>query len=295
MAGTTTTSLTESIPTEVINAHVIPEPQSPSVWEAVCWVVPNAAGHLYRWVSEDPGDTAVSKAENADFQNTEYTTGKSEAVPATVGDSTDFSDEILVSGSRISKDQMLDRIGRRVRKRINRDVLALAPSATNHSDYTGLALDTDKFIDAVSLFGAQNPTNPRTAFIGSAGQIAALTKASANLGGGFAAGNFAQGLVQGIAKPDGFVTEYLGVELYRGEVFIDGPNAVGMFVSVAEFGKELGGEWQPGSGLGAAFWWAPRGEEQREARGTKTVLTVSSRYGVAITAQINVRKLTALK
>lgn len=294
MAGTTTTSLTETIPGEGINGLVIPERQAPSVWEAICHVVPNAIGHVYRWTSADNGSTAASKAENADFQNTVYTTDKSEATPATVGDSTDFADEILVSGSKVSIPQMLVRIDRRLNKKINSDVLALAPSCTNHSDYTGAALDTDKYIDAIGLFGAQNPTNPRIAFVGSAGMISALTKAVVNLGGAAAVGNFGESLV-GASKTSGFVAPFMGTELYRSDVFVDGANAVGMFVSVADFGSMIDGEWQPGSGLGAAFWWAPKAAEQREERGTKTVLTVSSRYGVAITLQDNVRKLTALK
>jgi hypothetical protein len=294
MAGTTTTSLTETIPSEQINGLIIPEPQAPSVWEAISHVVPNAQGHLYRWTSEDAGDTVAVKAQNASFQNTEYTTGKSEASPATVGDSTDYSDEILVSGSKASMPQMVARIARRVGTKINKDILALAPSCTNHSDYSGLALDTDKFIDAVTLFGAQNPTNPRICFVGSAGMIAALTKAVVNLGGAAAVGNFGEGLVQA-SKTQGFVTQFMGTELYRSDVFVDGANAVGMFVSAADFGSMIDGEWQPGSGVGAAFWWQPRAAQERVERDTKTVLTVSARYGVAITSQINVRKLTALK
>jgi hypothetical protein len=294
MAGTTTTSLTETIASESINGLIIPERQIPSVWEAICHVVPNATGHLYRWTSEDDGSTAASKAENADFQNTVYTTDKSEATPATVGDSTDFSDELVVSGSKVSIPQMLVRIDRRLNKKINSDVLALAPSCTNHSNYTGAALDTDKFIDATGLFGAQNPTNSRIAFVASAGQISALMKASVNLGGGNPAGAFAESLVQA-SKTQGFVTNYMGVELYRSDAYVDGADAIAMFVSVADFGSVIDGEWQPGSGLGAAFWWAPRPEVQREGRGAKSVLTVSARYGVAITCQANVRKLTALK
>ena len=76
---------------------------------------------------------------------------------------------------------------------------------------------------------------------------------------------------------------------------IDGADAIAMFVSVADFGVMIDGEWQPGSGLGAAFWWEPRPEAQRQGRGAKWELTVSARYGVAITLQDNVRKLTALK
>lgn len=294
MAGTTTTSLTETVPSEGINGLVIPEPQAPEVWEAISHVVPNAIGHVYRFTSADVGDTAVSKAENAAFQNTVYTTDKKEATPATIGDSTDFADEILVSGSKVSVPQMLARLDRRLRVKINKDVCALAPGATNHSNYAGTALDTDKFIDAVSLFGAQNPTNPRIAYLGSAGQIAALTKAVVSLGGAAAVGNFGESLVQA-SRTAGYVAPFMGVELYRGPVFDDGTDAVGMFVSCADFGSMIDGEWQPGSGIGAAFWWAPRAAEERVEQSTKTVLTVSARYGVTITAQCNVRKLTALK
>ena len=294
MAGTTTTSLTETISSEDINGLVIPEPQAPSVWEAICHVVPNAIGHVYRWTSDDAGSTAASKAENADFQNTVYSTGKSEATPATVGDSTDYSDEIAASGSKVSIPQMLVRIDRRLRKKINSDVLALAPSCTAHSDYNGTALDTDKFIDAMGLFGAQNPTNPRICFVGSAGQIAALTKAAVNLGSGGAVGAFGAELANA-SRTQGYVAPFLGAELYRSAVYIDGVDAVAMFVSAADFGSMIDGEWQPGSGLGAAFWWEPRPEAQRQGRGAKWELTVSARYGVAITLQDNVRKLTALK
>jgi len=294
MAGTTTTSLTETIPSEQISGLVIPEPQSPSVWEAVSWVVPETTGHLYRWISEDAGDTAASKSENADFQNTVYTTGKSEGTPATVGDSTDFADEIVVSGAKVSIQQTLVRIDRRLRVKINKDALALATSCTAHSNYAGAALDTDKYIDAIGLFGAQDPTNPRICFVGSSGQVSALAKAAVNLGGGFGAGNFAEALVQA-SKTTGFVAPFMGTEIYRGAVPIDGADAIGMFVSAADFGSMIDGEWQPGSGIGAAFWWKPRAAQQREERGTKTVLTVSARYCVAITLQTNVRKLTALK
>jgi len=293
MAGTTTTTLTETIPSEDINGLVIPEPQAPSVWEAISHVIPEARGHVYRWTSEDAGDTAASKSENADFQNTAYSTGKAEGTPATVGDSTDFADEIEVSGSKVSKLQMLVRIDRRLRRKINKDVLALATSCTAHSNYAGVALDTDKYIDAIGLFGAQNPTNPRICFVGSAGQISALTKAAINLGGGFAGGADVAALA-GANRTTGFVAPFLGTELYRSEVVVDGADSIGLFVSVPEFGMMIDGEWQPGSGIGAAFWWQPRPAEQREENATKTVLTVSARYAVAITSQTNVRKLTAL-
>jgi len=293
MAGTTTTTLTETIQTEDINGLVIPEPAAPSVWEAISHVIPKAIGHVYRWTSEDTGSTAASKSENADFQNTAYSTGQSEGTPATVGDSTDFADEIEVSGSKVSKLQMIVRIDRRLRKKINKDLLALATSCTNHSNHTGVALDTDKYIDAVGLFGAQNPSNPRICFVGSAGQVSALTKAAINLGGGFASGADVASLAQA-SKTAGFVAPFLGTEIYRSEVVVDGADSIAMFVSVPEFGMMIDGEWQPGSGVGAAFWWQPRAAEQREERGTKTVLTVSARYCVAITSQNNVRKLTAL-
>lgn len=294
MAGTTTTSLTETVPSEDINNLVIPEPQAPSVWEALCHVIPKATGHVYRWTSEDAGDTAVSKAENADFQNTVYSTGKSEATPATIGDSTDYSDELEASGTKVSIPSMLVRIDRRLRKKINKDVLALGPSCTNHSNYTGVALDTDKFIDALTLFGAQNPTNPRICFVGSAGQVGALTKAVVNLGGAAAAGAFGASLVDA-SRVMGFVAPFMGTEVYRSDVYVDGADAIAMFVSAADFGSVIDGEWQPGSGLGAAFWWEPKPEAQRQGRGAKWELTVSARYGVAITLQDNVRKLTALK
>lgn len=293
MAGTTTTSLTESVPSEGINNFVIPEPTAPAVWEAISHVVPEARGHVYRWTSDDAADTAVSKAENADFQNTVYTMGKSEGTPATVGDSTDFADEIEVSGSKVSKLQMIVRISNRLRRKINKDVLALATSCTAHSNHTGVALDTDKYIDAIGLFGAQNPTNSRIVFVGSAGQISALTKAAINLGGGFSGGADVAALGQA-SRTAGFVAPFLGTELYRSEVVVDGADSIGMFVSVPDFGVMIDGEWQPGSGIGAAFWWQPKAAEQREENAVKTVLTVSARYCVAITLQSNVRKLTAL-
>lgn len=294
MAGTTTTTVTESIQSESINGNVIPAPKVPSVWESIAHVVPNATGHIHRWVSMDDGDTAVSKAENADFQNTAYSTGKAEATPATIGDSTDYSDEVAASGSKVSKEMLISSLAQRLRRKINKDVLALAPSCTNHSNYTGTALDTDKYIDMKGLFLAQYPSNSRIVFVGSAGQVTALTKASVNLGGGLPAGAFAESLLQA-SKTDGFVAPYMGTELYQSEVYIDGADAIGLMVSVPDFGEMTNGEWQAGSGIGAAFWWAPKVEETREGRGAKTVLTVSARYGVAIPAQFNCRKLTALK
>lgn len=294
--GTTTTTVIETVPTEQINGLHIPEPLAPMVWEAITWVIPKASGLKYRWITEDAGAITGTKTEGADFTDTDYSTGKSEATPATVGDFTAYTDELAVSGSRVSIPNILMRIDRRLRKRIDKDILALAPSCTSHSNYSGVALDTDKFIDAVTLFKAQYPTNQRIAFVGSAGQVGSLTKAMVNLGSGAAGAGFGNDLIAGLARVQGLVsTNFLGSEVYNGDVFIDGADAVGMFVSVADFGLVVDGEWQPGSGVGAAFWWQPRPEMQREAVGTKTNLIVSGRYGVAITAQTNVRKLTSLK
>ncbi len=296
LAGVTTLTVTESIASESINQIVIPAPEAPSIWEAIGWVVPNASGHLHRWVSLDAGpDIVGSKVENDEFTPHNLTTGKAEATPATVGDYHLYSDETAAAGSAVSPDVALASIDRRVRKRIDRDMLALLGSAANTSDFTDQDLTVELWLDALSEFQAQYPTNSRIAFVASGAQIKHLRLAMVQGAGYAATGPLGQDLFDA-RRTQGYIGRFLEVELYLGDVpDADADNSIGGFISCAPAGSMVGGQWQPGSGLGAAFWWAPRGETQRAAERTATKLVVSSRFGCAITAQHNVRAVISSK
>lgn len=300
MAGTTPTSLAGSIQTESIEAFINKEPVAPRVFEAVANVLTDCTGASVQFLREVAGDTVASKAANAAFADSEYTTTFVNGVPAVMGDSTNFADEIAAQGSSVSALSTLNRIDERCNTRINKDLLAAGAGSSNHSDYTGVAFDVDKFIDSTNLYSAQNPSQPRHAFIGSPGQVAALTKANLNLVSGGAGGAFAAGLMMNGLKPVGFVTEYLGFEIYRSDVFVDGANASALLVSVAEFASSETNpngskSWQPGSGLAAAFWWKSRPGVDRIENATKATLVVSSYYVCKIAVPHNVRRITALK
>jgi len=295
MAGTTPTSLAGTIPTETIDAFTTKESSAPRVYEAIANIVTDCTGASYQWVREVDGDTITSKAANASFSGNEYTTTFVNGVPAVMGDSTPFADEITAQGSSVTMLSTLNRIDERGITRINKDVLAAGAGSANHSNHTGVALDIDKFIDATNLFSAQNPSQPRVCFIGSAGQVSALMKANLNLVSGGAGGAFAAGLLGNALKPVGFVTEYLGVEIYRSDVFVDGADATALLTSVAPFASREGKSWQPGSGLAAAFWWKSRPGLQRIENDTKTILVVTSYYVCKIAVPRNVRRITALK
>ncbi len=296
LPGVTTLTVTESIASESINQIVIPSPEAPSIWEAIGWVVPNASGHLHRWVSLDAGpDIVGSKTENDEFTAHNLTTGKAEATPATIGDYHLYSDETAAAGSAVSPDVALASIDRRVRKRIDRDMLALLSSADFVSDFSGDELTFDLWLAALSDFQGQYPTNSRIAFVASSAQVKNLRMAMANGAGFGASGPIGSDLFDA-RRANGFIGKLLEVEIYLGETpDADVDNATGAFVSCAPAGSMIDGQWQPGSGLGAAFWWAPRGEVQRAAERTATKLVVSARYGVAITAQHNVRAVISAK
>lgn len=294
MAGTTPTSLAGTIATESIAAFTTREPGPPSVYEAISSVTTDCTGSSHQWVYEVSGDTVASKSPNASFGESVYSTAFVNSVPAVMGDSTPFADEIAAMGSSQSALSTLTRIDRRCNIRTNKDVLAAGVSSANHSDYTGLAMTVDRFIDAIALFGAQNHGMPRTCFVGSAGQIAELTKANLNLVSGGAGGAFAEGLLSA-GRTEGAVCKYLETEIYRSDVFVDGANATALLVAANTFGMSEGNVWQPGSGLGIAFWWKSKPEIDRVGSSTKSVLTVSSMYTCKIAVPNNVRKITALK
>lgn len=295
MAGTTPSSLAGTIATESIEAFMTQEPTAPRVYEAIANILTDCTGSSVQWVREVEGDTITSKAPNAEFTPSEYTTVLVNGVPATMGDSTEFADEIMAQGSSVTVISMLNRIAQRGETKINKDCLAAAAGSTNHSDFTGLDFTFERMIDATSLFQAQNPSQPRTALVLSAGQLAALVKSNANLVSGGAGGPFAASLLAAGLKSAAFITEYLGVEVWRSDVAIDGANASAILTSVAEAGSQVGNSWQPGSGLGLAFWWKARPGLDRIEKGTKSVLTVSSNYVAKIAVPRNVRRITALK
>lgn len=294
LAGVTPTTVTETVPSESINGLMIPPAEAPDVWEAVCHVVPNATGAVYRWVREVGAALTGSKTVNDEFTDHDFETLGAEATPATVGDYHLYADEVEVSGSRLSKQVVLASIDRRLRKRIQKDAFALFSGATNHSNYTGLAFTVERFVLSNMAFAAQNPTNARTAFVGSAGQLAQIVSNMVNLAGGGLVMNTGADVFTS-RKVRGFLGEFNGAEIYRSEVpAADASNDVGGFISCTEIGQVIEGEWQPGCGIGVAFWWAPRPASQRVEERTGEKLVVSARYGVAITAPHNVRKVTTL-
>jgi hypothetical protein len=294
LQGVTPTTVTETVPSEGINGLMIPPAEAPDVWEACCHVVPNATGAVYRWVREVGQALTGSKTVNDEFADSDFETLGAEATPATVGDFHLYADEVAVSGSRMSPLSALASIDRRLRKRIQKDAFALFSGASNHSNFTGAAFTVEKFIDANMTFAAQNPTNLRTVFVGSSGQLTQIVKNMVNLAGG--------GLVMSTGtevftapKVRGYLGAFNGAEIYRSEVpAADASNDVGGFISCAEIGQVIDGEWQPGCGIGVAFWWVPRAARQRVEERTGEKLVVSARYGVAITAPHNVRKVTTL-
>lgn len=294
LSGVTPTTVTETVPSEGINQLIIPPAEHPDVWEAVCHVVPMATGAVYRWVREVGAALTGSKTVNDEFTAHDLETLGAEATPATVGDYHLFSDEVMVSGSNFTPEMALASIDRRLRKRIQKDAFALFSSATNHSNFTDLAFTVERFVTANMAFAAQNPTNVRTAFVGSAGQLTQIVKNMVNIVGGALVMQSGAELF-GAQKVRGYLGSFNGAEIYRSEVpAADASNDVGAFISCPDFGTTIDGQWQPGSGIGVAFWWMNKPERQREAERTGEKLVVSARYGVAITAPHNIRKVTTL-
>lgn len=293
--GTTPTSLAGTIASETIDTFMTKEAAAPNVYESIANVITDCTGASFQWVREVEADTVqMGKAANAAFTDSEYTTVAVNGVPAVMGDGTDFADEIAAQGSNVTALSMLMRIDERCNTRINKDLLAAGAGSANHSNYADLELTVERFIDATNLFSAQNPSQPRVCFVGSAGQVASLMKSNMNLVSGGAGGAFAAGLLQNGVKPVGFVTDYLGCEIYRSDVAISGNNASAILTSAAAFGSQEGNSWQPGSGLAIAFWWKSRPEVLRVSS-NKSRLEVSNYYVAKIAVPRNVRRITALK
>jgi len=284
--GATTTTLTETIPTESIAGLVLPPANLVRVYQAVAWQCPGRGASLV-WPQLVAAAVTGTQTESDEFTATDIETIKESVTPAMVGKRSFHSDQVDLEGSILDMNARVAAMADEVENRVDKDVLALFVGATG-SDNSGSNLSLDLFDTALAAFHAVKPTHQRIAFIGSTNQIRDLRKAIRNsAGGALVAG---AGLSMNGLPVAGYCGQWQGVDIFQGNTTqADASNDAGGFVSCPALGTaspQLG--ILPGSGLGLGVWRGLTvGAQRIEARVGMDVV-VSTYYGAGITADNNV-------
>lgn len=286
LAGATTTTLTETIPTESIAGLVIPAPNMIRVYQAVTWQCPGRGAKLV-WPQGVAAAVSGTQTESDEFTATDIETVKEEVSPAMVGKRSFHSDQVDLEGSILDMQARVNMMAEEVENRIDKDALGLFVGATG-SDNSGFNLSLDLFDAALAAFHAVKPTHQRIAFVGSTNQIRDLRKAIRNsAGGALIAG---AGLSMNGLPVAGYCGQWQGCDIFQGNTTqADATNDAGGFVATPPLGTaspQLG--VLPGAGLGIGVWRGLTiGVQRIEARVGMDVV-VSAYYGAGITADNNV-------
>jgi len=287
LAGANTTTLTETIPTEMISGLVIPAPNMIRVYQAFTWQCP-AKGAKFVWPQFVAAAVTGSQTEADEFTATDLETVAEEVSPAMVGKRSFHSEQVDLEGSILTPQARIDAMSAEVENRIDKDVLGLFVGATG-SDNSGVNLSLDLFDAALAAFMAVKPTHPRLCFVGSTNQIRDLRKAIRNSAGGALIQGAGLAVFNGLPV-QGYCGEYQGVEIYQGNTTqADATNDAGGFVSAPPLGTSspaLG--ILPGAGLGVAVWRGLAIGAQPIAARVGVDYVVSTYYGAKITADNNV-------
>jgi hypothetical protein len=289
---TTTTSLTELIPTERIEEIIGQENRATPIYDFISWrkdMSQPGAGATWTvpaWdASEVPSGT---KAETDEFTNVEATTADVTCTPGVVGLSRELTDP-AAQDARMNAEEMFMLNLRGMKQRMTTDLLALATSATNTSNFSGTNFDMDDFGVATAAFDAQFPYSGFTRlFIMSANQMRDFKISARNAGASIEATGRALGLL-GLYEGQVYSFENYAIVSSALVPNFDVSNDSGMLVIV---GNDANRTW---STLARGVWWDLKNEIERHAKKQTNDLVTSARYGVVITKQANLREVVSKK
>jgi len=288
--GFNTTTANDLVKTEGIAGVILQANELPRVYQLVGWVLDGSdtGANVLRipgWDSIDvPSGTKTETDEQGTY--TDFTTSKADITAGVVVVRSLLSDE-LEQDANFTPEIGLARQIVAMSKRMDKDLLGLITSATNTSDSTGVTLTLDLWEAAKTAYMAQTPTvgpGGFHAWVAAPAQIGHLqTAIRANGGGSLSAG-------AGLAVFEGqpmveYQGRYNGFEIFQGNVpQNDGSNWSSAFMCAGNEGA-----------LAMGVWWAARPTAVRAEERTGAQLITSSRYGVTISRQPNLREFITKK
>ncbi len=293
VAGANTGTLANTIASESITSLVLPAANKIRVYQAFTWQCPGSGKKLVIPQFKVSAITGT-KTETDIFTATDLETQGEEVSPGMVGRYVFHSEELDLEGSILTMQARVDATVEELENRIDKDCLGLLVSAVG-SDFSGANLTIDNFETGLAAFQNINPTHQRICFVGSTNQIRDLRKSIRNSGGGALMAG--AGLSLNGLPVQGYCGMWQGVEIYQGNVTeADATNDCGGFIAAPPLGTSspaLG--IMPGAGLIAGVWRGIGIKTAEVGERTGTGATVSSYYGVGISADNNVWQFISKK
>lgn len=290
---TTTTSLTELIPAELIEEIIGQENRATPIFDLVSWRKDmSAPGAGATWAvpywepSEVPSGT---KTETGSFTNVEATTADSVITPGVVGLARALTDVAAQDAKQADAMEMFMLNLRAMKQRLTTDVLALSTSATNTSDFSGTNFDLADFGVATTAFDAQFPYSGfARVLIGHTNLVRDLKISLRSSGASLEATGRGLGVLEMF---EGDMYKLEGYTIIPSALLpqYDASNDSSMLVVV---GNDADRTW---STLARGMWWDLKNEIQREGLEQISYLITSARYGVGITKQANLREIASKK
>jgi hypothetical protein len=289
---TTTTSLTELIPAEKIEEIVGQENRATPIYDFISWrkdMSQPGAGATWAVPAWDASEVpAGTKAETAEFTNVEATLSDIVITPGVVGLSRELTDPAAQDAKQNAEEMFLLNL-RAMKQRLTTDLLALATSATNTSNFSGTNFDLDDWGACTAAFDAQFPyAGFSRVLLGHTNLIRDFKIAVRNSGASLEATGRGLGLLEMF---EGQVYMFEGYTIVSSALLpqFDASNDSSMLVVV---GNDANRTW---STLARGMWWDLKNEIERDAKKQTNNLITSARYGVGITKQANLREVVAKK
>jgi len=288
--GFNTTTANDLVKTEGIAGVILQANELPRVYQLVGWVLDGSdtGANVLRipgWDSIDvPSGTKTETDEQGTY--TDFTTSKADITAGVVVVRSLLSDE-LEQDANFTPEIGLARQIVAMSKRMDKDLLGLITSATNTSDSTGSAITLDLWEAARSAYLAQNPVIGASGFHSFVSTPKVISKFQSLLrqAGGAGLVAAAGAMIFNKAPMAEYAGEYQGFQFFQGAAPAnDADNTSSAFLAAGDQGA-----------LAMGIWWAARPELIRVPGRTGTELVTSSRYGVTVSNQSNLREFITLK
>lgn len=287
--GLTNTSQNDLVATEGIHRVVLKANEIPRIFMTVGWIIPadqNRSGtlRLPREDTIDPSSGTKTETDEAAFVS--FTTSKADVTAGVVIVRSLLSDEHQQDGG-MTIERSFARQLQAMSKRQDSDLLALATSATYTSDSTGVAMTLDLWEAARSAYLAQNPVIGAGGFhawVSTPKHVSKLQSLIRQAGGSqmLAGAGLAMWNKAPMAE---YAGPWQGMEVFQGNCPAnDADNTSSAFLCAGDEGAYAMG-----------VWWAQRPDIIRVPGRVGEDLVTTSRYGVTISNQANLREFIALK
>lgn len=288
--GLNTTSMNDLVHTEGIAPVILQANEHRRVFQLIGWVLDasETGANVLRIPGYDSIDVPSGTKTETDEQGTytDFTTSKAEVTAGVVIVRSLLSDELEQDG-KIDPNAGLARQMVAMSKRMDKDLLALHTSATNTSDSTGVTLTLDLWDAAKTAYMAQLPVVGPTGFhawVAAPSQVGHLQTAIRTAGGGSLSAGAGLGVFNGQPMVE-YQGRYNGIEIFQGNVpQNDASNWSSAFLCAG-----------PEGALAMGVWWAARGTAVRVEERTGAQLVTTSRFGVTISRQANIREFISKK